>query len=420
MATATPEPTPLGLTKSFGFGDRLGLATPGHLAAAGKFNFAGVFAQQSIRELDRSGRSGEDVMEAARQAVTAANWSKPWGADADHLKTREDVARMTKAGYTLFTIDPSEYVNNDADTMDEAALAEEVTAQIREDTYNGESPGALYTGKSFAVGDDDEITFDEEALLRAAVKYGRAIKHCEVMAGHIAEMNRDRMYEVEVSVDETDSPTSAAEHLFFAAELKRRSIVVVSLAPRFVGHLEKGVDYKGDLQAFEDSLERHIAIARTYGPYKLSLHSGSDKFSIYPIFGRICGDLLHVKTAGTSYLEALRVVCRTDVDLFDEIAAYSAERFMEDRATYFVSVTDDWVSALGSDVRRNREHTFLDEDFGRQLLHVTFGSVLTNGVTSKGQTMREALLENLAEHPELYREVLDKLFTKHLKQLSAG
>ena len=75
-------------------------------------------------------------------------------------------------------------------------------------------------------------------------------------------------------------------------------MVVVSLAPRFIGDFEKGIDYRGDLDALERSLTQHVAIAEAYGPYKLSLHSGSDKLSIYPIFGRVCGNLLHVKTAG--------------------------------------------------------------------------------------------------------------------------
>src|SRR5438132_186439 len=105
-------------------------------------------------------------------------------------------------------------------------------------------------------------------------------------------------FEIEVSVDETDSPTSALEHLFFGLELKRRRVKVVSLAPRFIGEFEKGIDYRGDLHKFEAALGEHVAVARFCGPYKISVHSGSDKFAIYPILGRVCGDLLHVKTAG--------------------------------------------------------------------------------------------------------------------------
>src|SRR5947207_3326640 len=109
--------TVLGLKKSFGFGDRLGLATPGHLAAAAKFDFAPIFAQQSIREMTRTNRTPEEVMRAAQSALDALGYTKTWGADADHLKTPEDVRRTSAAGFCFYTIDPSEHVSNGADSM---------------------------------------------------------------------------------------------------------------------------------------------------------------------------------------------------------------------------------------------------------------------------------------------------------------
>ena len=125
---------------------------------------------------------------------------------------------------------------------------------------------------------------------------------------HLVQAAGTRPFELEVSVDETDQPTSHAEHIYIASELKRLGVNWVSLAPRYVGRFEKGVDYIGDLAAFETDFAGHAAIARQFGPYKLSLHSGSDKFSIYPIAARLTGGLVHLKTAGTSYLEALRTI----------------------------------------------------------------------------------------------------------------
>src|SRR6185436_15759328 len=154
---------------------------------------------------------------------------------------------------------------------------------------------------------------------------------------------------------------------------------VVSLAPRFIGEFEKGIDYRGDFKKFEQQLTEHVAVAKFCGPYKISVHSGSDKFSIYPIVGRVCGDLLHVKTAGTSYLEALRVVARTAPDLFAEIASYCRGRFDTDRKSYHISTTLDQVNALPRFSGKADERVYLDEIPGRQLLHVTFGSVLTLG-----------------------------------------
>jgi len=164
----------------------------------------------------------------------------------------------------------------------------------------------------------------------------------------------------------------------------------------------------------------HVAIAREFGPYKISIHSGSDKFSIYPIIGRVCGNLLHVKTAGTSYLEALRVVARIDKPLFREIIDYSGGRFSEDKASYHISVTDADVPGLLKTSKEELETVFLNKDKGRQVLHVTFGSVLTKGRTTSGQPFKAAILEILSGHADLHAEVLHLHLGKHLKALRGG
>lgn len=415
-------PVPLSLKKSFGFGDRLGLATPGHLAAARQFpDFAPIFAQQSIREMTRTQRTPAQVMSAAQQSLDAAGYTGVWGADGDHLKTPEDVRAVAAAGFCFFTIDPSAYVNNAADTMDEAALRSEVERQEAEGLYAGFDWRAYYLDRVFTVGGRiPPLRFDEESFLRAAVKYGRATAHAEVMGRAIAEASQGRG-EIEVSVDETDSPTSPLEHLFFALELQRRGVPnLVSLAPRFIGEFEKGVDYRGDLARFEEQLQVHAAIARFAGPYKISIHSGSDKFSVYPVIGRVCRERLHVKTAGTSYLEALRVVARVKPTLFAEIAAYCRGRFDTDRASYHISATGEQVAALPAFRSGADEARYLDEVVGRQLLHVTFGSVLTQGLDAHGRPFKDGLIEVLQEHPRLHAGLLEAHFVKHLSQLNAG
>ena len=415
------QPTVLGLKKSFGFGDRLGLAAPGHVAAAQKFDFAPIFAQQSIREMTRTGRTPEEVMRAAQDYLGRINYSKPWGADADHLKTPDDVRLTAAAGFCFYTIDPSEYVSNRADSMMlpelEASVAELETAKVF-----GERPWCdFYLGQKFEVSDHLTLRFTKEALYRAAVKYGRAIAQSEMMGRHIAAANPSRAFEIEVSVDETDSPTSPLEHLFFGLELKQRKVPsVVSLAPRFIGQFEKGIDYRGDLKQFEASLREHVAIARCCGPYKISVHSGSDKFSIYPILGRVCGDLLHVKTAGTSYLEALRVIARTAPALFAEIAVYCRGRFETDRKSYHISTTLGEINALPPFSGKAEEAIYLDEVTGRQLLHVTFGSVLTMGQDGSGRRFKDRILDELQRHSDLHQELLQKHFDKHLSLLNAG
>ena len=205
------------------------------------------------------------------------------------------------------------------------------------------------------------------------------------------------------------------EHYIIAEQCLLSNVKLVSLAPRYVGDFEKAIDFKGDKEAFARSLAEHAAIAKKLGPYKLSLHSGSDKLSIYELFAKATGGRFHVKTAGTSYLEALRVAARHERKLFRRIAEFSRDRFERDRATYNVSAKVENVptpAAISDDARLER--LYLDDNDGRQVLHVTFGSVLTD--TGLGSSLRDVL----RAHPETHRECLAKHFGKHLKALCKG
>lgn len=411
------NPTVIGLKKSFGFGDRLGLATPGHVAACRKTDFLPIFAQQSIREMVRTKRTPEDVMADARKGVMRTAFKGEWGADADHLKSEDDVRNTAAAGYTFFTFDPSDHVVNQADTMTAEELAGGEKALIAEGVFEGSSLRDLYLGKRFEIDNGFWLSFDETALLRAAVKYGRAVHHCARLAQVLREACAGRAYEIEMSVDESEVPTTPLEHLFVAKELRRRDVDFISLAPRFIGDFEKGVDYRGDLGAFEKSIEQHVAIASLCGPYKLSLHSGSDKFSVYPIFGRLCGEMLHVKTAGTSYLEALRVVVRTDKPFFKDLVGYCCGRFAQDKASYHLSTTQADVDRLANVADDDLERLFLDKDEGRQLMHVTYGSVLTLGTDQSGAPYRDRLMTILDKHAEMHLDFIERHFDKHLSLL---
>jgi len=259
-----------------------------------------------------------------------------------------------------------------------------------------------YLGRRFEV-ETFTLEFDEAALLRAACKYGRAIAHTVRMYRHLAAQTRD--FELEMSVDETETPTSIEEHFFIASELKRLGVQWVSLAPRYIGRFEKGVDYIGDLDEFEAELARHAAIARVLGPYKLSIHSGSDKFSIYPIIARHTRGLVHLKTAGTSYLEALRTVAQVEPALFREILTLARERYATDRATYHVSA--QLINVPAPDVLSDADLPGLLEQFdARQVLHVTFGSVLDR--------FGDQLLTALRDHEEAYYRTLESHFQRHL------
>ncbi|MCC7145339.1 MAG: hypothetical protein IT443_02730 [Phycisphaeraceae bacterium] len=416
MAKANLTPVPLGLKPSFGFGDRLGLATSGHLDALKNQGqgISGIFAQQSIREMKRTNRTPTQVMQAAQAALAAANYAEPWGADADHLKTPADVDVTAAAGFVFFTIDPSDHVDTQADNYVAGGTDSELARQFAK--IKDQTPWVgQYVDKPVSLPGGLKIAFDATTVQRAAVKYGRAIRHTIELAGHIQKVMAGKAFEIELSVDETPQPTTLAEHYIIADQLRQAGVKVISLAPRYVGDFEKGIDFKGDIATFQRSLTDHAAIARHLGPYKLSLHSGSDKLSIYTAFARVTGGLFHVKTAGTSYLEALRVVARHDDGLFRRIVDFSRGRFAEDRATYHISAELGKVAPPShvSD-KKVLEKVYLDENDGRQILHVTFGSVLTDA------TLGLAVKEVLKTHPKTHTEVLTSHFGKHLAALKKG
>jgi hypothetical protein len=418
-------PMTLGLAPSFGFGDRTGLATPGHVEAMKRAG-AGIepiFPQQSIREMARTKREPRGVMDDAQFGMLAADWTGKTGADADHLKTPEDVDRTAAVGFTFFTIDPSGHVDAHADNYDEETL------RTKFDGVKGKIDWfAKYSGRSVKLPTGSTVELSEQACMRCAVKYGVAINEAVRLADYIkgVQQKAGRDYEIELSVDETEQPTTLAEHYIIAEQCLSRGMKLVSLAPRFIGDLEKGVDYKGDVAKLEKSLHDHAAVAALLGPYKLSLHSGSDKLSMYTPFARATKGKFHVKTAGTSYLEALRVVAKHDEPLFHRLIDFSRGRYDTDKATYHVSATLAAVPAPSlvksaheleqlylecwSGVPRGKGFTAP----GRQVLHCTFGSVLTS--PDLGPAVRSVL----EAHPATYLEVLAVHFAKHLDALRAG
>ncbi len=398
-------PHTLGLKRSAGCGDRLGLATPGHIRAIRGSSMAPILAQQSIRENTRTGRTPQQVMDDALWGVFQEGWRAGFGADADHLKSPAEIDSCAAAGFTFYTIDPGEHVDNEANTATAEKLRTKVEALPWAELETNWSDTQDRFNGSIDLG-ELKMTMSEEELLRAAAKYGRVVAHTVNMYRHLEKVMNGREFELEMSVDETETVTTLAEHIYIAHELKRLGVSWVSLAPRYVGNFEKGVDYIGDLSEFEKSFAQHLAVSQTFGPYKLSLHSGSDKFSVYPIASRVAGELVHLKTAGTSYLEALRAIGKVDPKLFRDIVVFARERYPIDRASYHVSAEIDKMPDLKA--MADEELTALLDDFhAREVLHVTFGSVLHH------PDFREPFFTALREHEEVYYEMLALHFGKH-------
>jgi tagaturonate epimerase len=352
-------------------------------------------------------------MDAATWSVFQEGYHDGFGADGDHLKTFEDIDRMVESGYTMLTIDPSEFVENGVTKMSR----QELESAYRELPWKdiGDQPESLMQRLlklNAELRDGFVLKPEQPEILQGMVKYGRVITHTKKMADYVTQTYPDHPVELELSVDETDEPTTLFEHFLVASELDRLGVNLVSLAPRFCGHFEKGIDFKGSLDQFREEYIQHLAIAEKFGGYKLSIHSGSDKFSVYHVIGSLNAGTVHVKTAGTSYLEAIRTVAEADPDFFKELMAFSMKRFEEDKKTYHISADPDRIPDLDS-MNAKQLAGLLDDDDARQVLHVAYGSVLS-GDLPEAKGYKKKLMQILEENEELHEKNLIRHFDKHL------
>jgi len=405
LRSALPWLTPsrFGLHTSVGFGDRLGLATPGHVRAlktvGGPIN--PVFAQQSIREMGRCHRTPRNVLDDATWGAFQAGWTKPVGGDADHLEQLEDIDDTVAAGFVFYTLDPKAEVDPEAEHADAAVIQQKVEAL---DWASLDSDLATFT-KSY-VGhridlEHEAIELDEESVVRAMAKYGPSLAHAMAMYRLLMEKGID--CEVEFAVDETDYPTKPAEHVVVVSELQRLGMDFISFAPRFVGRFEKGVEYIGNLGELQRDFEIHAELARALGPYKLSLHSGSDKYSTYPLIAEATQGVVHLKTAGTSWAEALRVIAHNDPDLMREVLALALDSFEANRKSYHLSCDP---TKIPTDPTDDQVAQLMDRVDSRQVLHVGYGAILEEF----GPRLYQVWNDNEEEH---YRVLADH-FIKHL------
>src|SRR5215218_7486403 len=402
------KPSRFGLHTSAGFGDRLGLATPGHVRALKAVGAAinPVFAQQSIREMGRCLRTPRNVLDDATWGAFQAGWTKPVGGDADHLEQLDDIDDTVAAGFVFYTLDPKAEVDPEAEHGDPSAIQQKVEAL---DWAGLESDLATYTKRYAGERIDLEhqaIELDEQSVFRAMAKYGPSLAHAMAMYRRLMEKGID--CEVEFAVDETDYPTKPAEHVVVVSELQRLGMDFISFAPRFVGRFEKGVEYIGDLDELRRDFEVHAGLARALGPYKLSLHSGSDKYSTYPLIAEATRGVVHLKTAGTSWAEALRVIANNDPDLMREVLTLALDSFEANRKSYHLSCDPTKIPTNPTD---EEVAHLMDRVDSRQVLHVGYGAILEEF----GTRMYRVWNDNEEEH---YRIIADH-FVKHLAPFAA-
>ena len=387
-----------------GCGDRLGLATPGHVAAAVKFQVSPVIAQQSMRELSMTNRTFRSVVDDTVFGVFKSDYQLGWGADGDHLKTIPDIDVALEAGMPMITLDLSEVMNAAAgdweDAKVDAAFADmcgDFQKRIAED----------YFDKEFVIG-ESSVKIDAATARRCAVMYTAALEFAVKVYNHLKSKRGDE-FDLEISIDETTSPTLPSHHLYIVRELRRSGVEFSSLAPRFIGEFQKAIDYIGDLDEFDRQFKVHAQIAKAYGNYKVSVHSGSDKFAVYPTVGRETGGYLHLKTAGTSWLVAVTVIAEHDPALYRKMHKAALANFNDMLKLYHI--TADITKIADVDTLADAELVkLMDMPEARQLLHITYGPILTG-------ELREEFFKAMHKLEKEYEAALEKHFDKHLSLL---
>ena len=387
-----------------GCGDRLGLATYGHLLAARQFKLSPVLAQQSMRELAMTNRTFRQVVDDAVFNVFRADYREGYGADGDHLKKMEDIDVALAAEMPMITLDLSEVMNASAGDWSAEKIEEAFAALPAADR---ERVASEYADKTFIVG-SCEVKVDALTAKRCAVMYDAALAFALKVYEHLRAKRGDE-FDLEVSIDETTSPTLPSHHLYIARELRRLGIEFSSLAPRFVGEFQKGVDYIGDVKEFDRQFVVHAQIAKTFGNYKVSVHSGSDKFSVYPTVGRETGGYLHLKTAGTSWLVAVEVIARCEPQLYRDMHKCALAHFKDMLKLYHITADLTRIPALDSlsDAELPGLMSMAD---ARQLLHITYGPILTG-------ELRERFFKAMHKFENEYAEALKRHFEKHISLL---
>ena len=405
------KPVPRGTEgASIGLGDRLGIATPGHVKVVREKDIFPVFAQQSIRELNLTGRTYRDVLDDAAFGVFREGYHDGYGADADHLKEPEDIDNVLQLGFSMLTLDCSDHINQEM-SQEATETLERLYQQVPEDLQRNYEK--RYLDQSFPIG-ETTITYTIDDLSMIVLTYYRALR----FISHVYDSylrDRKETIDFEISIDETQTPTTPRAHFFVANELYKAGVEFTSLAPRFCGEFQKAIDYIGDVEQFESELIIHASIADHFG-YRLSIHSGSDKFSVFPMIGKYTAGKFHVKTAGTNWLEAVRVIAAVNPSLYREMHAYALAHFHEATRYYHVTTSIDAIETLDS-VKDKDLPDFMNDNNARQLMHITYGVLLQAQDDRNNDLFRNRIMKTLREHETEYHKNLAIHIGQHLTLL---
>lgn len=406
---------------SFGTGDRFGLQGRAQLEAVLKAKAAGadlaIVWNKSMREHDIVGTTPADVRREADEAVGACGYGVEYHVDADHINLSNVEAFLEPSDF--FTIDVADFIGKRGAENDIAAFVTDFSR---------------FRGELVIKGISDPLLVTEAHLATIAEKYLFAVQQAAAIYRHIARNKGKDTFITEVSMDETSEPQSPEELFFILGALAGEGVPIQTIAPKFTGRFNKGVDYQGDIPRFDREFNDDVCIIRRavaeFGlptDLKLSVHSGSDKFSIYPGIRRAIaahGAGVHVKTAGTTWLEELiglaesggvaadlvKRIYRESHGRFDALCQPYASVIDIDRAALPTpDAVDSWSNhRLTHTIRHDQACPDYDANV-RQLLHVGFKVAAELG---------EIYLQTVRTNSTVVgRQVCDNLYEKHIKPL---
>jgi tagaturonate epimerase len=409
---------------SMGVGDRFGMEAVAQLWAFQAARDRGVTItpvwNKSNREHSLIGTRPEDVRSEADAAVERCQWRRDYFVDADHIGLH--TVDKFLAASDFFTIDVADAIGKPAP---EAAIAAYTAAMQR------------FVGPLQIPGIALPLNVTSDALTEIAAKYLAAVEEAGRVYRHIANQKGEGNFVTEVSFDEANTPQTPAELFFILAAMAREGIPVATVAPKFTGEFLKGIDYVGDRARFAQEFEEDLAVLelaqKTFGlpeGLKLSIHSGSDKFSLYPIMHRAiskAGAGLHLKTAGTTWLEEViglaaaggeglafaKTLYREACGRYDEMAKpYLTVIAIDRQALPAPAVVDGWsaeeyVGALEHDQTCPRFSIHF-----RQMVHISFR------LAAEKRTQYLSLLR--ANRASIEAHVRDNLLRRHIEPLFLG
>lgn len=409
---------------SIGVGDRFAHQAKAQLSACQLLAADGVDVvpvwNKSNREHMFIGSEPSSVLAAAQAAVAALGWTKGWHVDADHIGLKTVDRFLPHSDF--FTLDVADFIGKPA--APEAIASFVAKHPELTDTVN-------------IAGIDRPFAITKAEVERVAGKFLFAVQEAGKIYRHIAAAKGADNFIAEVSMDETDSPQTPPELLIILAAIADEGIPAQTIAPKFTGRFNKGVDYVGDLKQFEREFHDDLAViahaVKAYGlpaNLKLSVHSGSDKFSLYPIIRRTLpkfGAGLHLKTAGTTWLEELIGLAEAGGEALalaqelygealahvDELCGPYATVIDIDRAKLpSAGTVKGWSGEQYTDaLRHDQKNPGFNPSF-RQLLHVAFKLAAKQG---------RRYLDLLEANEEVVgRNVTENLYQRHLRPLFVG